>query len=51
MINMTLSPLNQSSLLVTGATGFVGSRLCEVAAQGARSVRRAVKKVKKGERR
>jgi nucleoside-diphosphate-sugar epimerase len=37
--------LNQSSVLVTGSTGFVGSRLCEVITQNVRSVRRAVRRI------
>jgi nucleoside-diphosphate-sugar epimerase len=37
--------LNKSSMLVTGSTGFVGSRLCEVATQGGWSVSRAVRHI------
>jgi len=37
--------LNQSSLLLTGSTGFVGSRLCEVAAEDGWSVRQAVRRI------
>ena len=37
--------LNQSSLLLTGSTGFVGSRLCEVATEDGWSVRQAVRRI------
>jgi len=37
--------LNKPSMLVTGSTGFVGSRLCEVITQGGWSVSRAVRHI------
>jgi len=36
---------NKPSMLVTGSTGFVGSRLCEVTTQGGWSVSRAVRHI------